>query len=167
MKRGRGVLKAGSAALKRNLSKRVRLRLSPTDLAARDPVTVRRQAARAERPADALPGSRGEVASNGLSRPLGLPLARQLLGFRDLRRGQALCNVISRFCSKFVALRGRQVEPHVGADVIPAKAVHVAKTALRTGVALFGGEAMPPRGLGPVLRAGGGVTLLLGGIQAR
>ena len=72
------------------------------------------------------------------SGPLGLPLTRQLLGFRDLRGGHELCNVISVSRRILVALCGRQVEPHVSTDVIlrhpMAIGVHAAEKVLRVGV---------------------------------
>ena len=75
----------------------------------------------------------------------------------------AICAGVMRFASSslsfrstLIALRGRQVEPHVCADVILRHAlaigVHDAETVLRIGVALVGGEAKPLQGLGVVLR---------------
>ena len=45
-------------------------------------------------------------STHGISRPLGLPLTRQLLGFFDLRGRHALRNAVSIFGSTLFAPRG-------------------------------------------------------------
>jgi hypothetical protein len=66
-----------------------------------------------------------------------LPLASELLRLGDLFRGHVVNRQVSKLCRTSEAPCGRQVEPHVGEDIVlrhaPPRFVHEAETGLRGG----------------------------------
>jgi hypothetical protein len=76
-----------------------------------------------------------------------LPLACEHLRFGDLRWGHLLCDFVSTFYRILIALRRRQVEPHVRPDKVlrhaMAVGVHRTEMGLGDGEALVGSEPNP------------------------